>query len=269
MKPIFVISDATGSSAQSILQATLLHYNDSDVQVEMHAGVRVGDEMRRVVEKAGRQNALVVYTIASSDSRKQFDALIEENKVRAVDLIGHLVAELGTFLDQRPSGVPGMLHAIGANTQQHVDAFEFMMAHDDGAEPQDLAKADLVLVGISRTSKTPLSAYMAQRGVRIANVPLVLGIAPPVELSKCDPNRVCGLTIAPEVLVRIRGARLKHMGMDSDSAYGRLNHIVDELAYAKEIFAQHNSWQVFDVTNKAVEENAADILRSYASRTGM
>jgi len=263
MKHVYVISDATGGTAERILRETLLHYNDSDLRIAMHTGVRVGDDMRRIVEQAGQQGALVVYTIVSSDARKHFDKLVHENDVRSVDLIGQLMRELGSFLGQEPTGAPGLLHAIGDDNQQRTEAFEFMMAHDDGAEPHDLPTADLVLVGISRTTKTPLSAYMAQRGVRVANVPIVLGIDPPTELSKCDPNRVYALTIAPDALVRIRGARLKHMGMEADSSYGQLSHIVKELAYAKECFAQGDAWPIFDVTNKAVEENAADILKSF------
>ena len=268
MKPIFIISDATGETAQRIVRATLLHYDDSHVELRMHTRVRVGEEMRRIVEQAGEQSALIVYTIGSTDAREQLGELVQRNDVKSVDLIGRLMTEVGNYLGQQPAGAPGLLRAIGDEYYQRIEAVEFMVKHDDGAEPQELPKADLVLVGISRTSKTPLSVYLAQKGVRVANVPIVLGIDPPVELDKCDQNRVCGLTIAAEDLVRIRSARLKLLSMDRNAAYGRRDHIVKELAYAREIFAAHSSWPVIDVTSKAVEENAADILRIHKDRTG-
>lgn len=269
MKPIFVISDATGETANRMMQATLLHYDDSEVELRIHTRVRVAEEMQPILEEAGQQRALVVYTIASTDARKQLEEMTRRYEVASVDLIGGLMEQVGAFLGQKPTTAPGLLHAIGDEYFLRMEAVEFSVKHDDGAEPQDLPKADLVLVGISRTSKTPLSVYLAQKGVRVANVPIVLGIDPPAELDECDKDRVCGLTIGPDALVRIRSARLKLLGMDIDSAYGKRDHITEELAYARDYFAVHPSWPVVDVTNKATEENAADILRIFRERCAL
>src|ERR1041384_8463908 len=123
-----------------------------------------------------------------------------------------------------------------------------------------LPKADLVLVGISRTSKTPLSTYLAQRGLKVANVPLVLGVDPPEELTQVDDRKVFGLIVQPDMLMRIRQARLSHLGMPQDSSYGQRTHIENEIAYAREIFRKHANWPVIDVTNRATEEAGADSL---------
>src|SRR5215813_3865372 len=131
------------------------------------------------------------------------------------------------------------------------------------AEERDLIG---MLVGISRTSKTPLSTYLAQRGLKVANVPLVLGVDPPEELSQVDDRKVFGLIVQPEMLMRIRQARLSHLGMPQDSSYGQRAHIDNEIAYSREIFRKHANWPVIDVTNRAIEETAADILRIYQER---
>ena len=123
-----------------------------------------------------------------------------------------------------------------------------------------------MLVGISRTSKTPLSTYLAQRGLKCANVPLVLGVDPPEELSQVDDRKVFGLIVQPDMLMRIRQARLSHLGMPNDSSYGQRAHIENEIAYSREIFRKHATWPVIDVTNRAIEETAADIMRIYQER---
>jgi regulator of PEP synthase PpsR (kinase-PPPase family) len=164
--------------------------------------------------------------------------------------------------------VPGLLHTITEDYFRRIEAVEFAVKNDDGAEPRNLPKADIVLVGISRTSKTPLSTYLAQRGLKVANVPLVLGIDPPEELAQVDERKVFGLIINPDSLMRIRQARLKHLGMPTDSSYGARAHIDSEIGFAREIFRKHSNWPVIDVTNRAIEETAADILRIYQERMG-
>ena len=192
--------------------------------------------------------------------------LVERYNVESVDLIGALIAKLAGFLGANPAGVPGLLHSITDDYFRRIEAVEFAVKNDDGAEPRNLPKSDLVLVGISRTSKSPLSTYLAQRGLKVANVPLVLGIDPPEELSQVDERKVFGLIIQPESLMRIRQARLKHLGMPNDSSYGTRPHIETEINFSREIFRKHPNWPVIDVTSRAIEETAADILRIYNQR---
>ncbi len=269
MKTVVVISDATGDTAERVVRAALLQFKDTPCNVLLYSHVRTESEVEEIVERAAELHALTVFTLVNPAERELLWKLCDRMNVEAVDLIGHLMAKMGVYLGSQPSGVPGLLHTISEDYYRRIEAVEFAVKNDDGAEPRNLPKADLVLVGISRTSKTPLSTFLAQqKGLRVANVPLVLGVEPPAELDEVDPEKVYGLTIQPDILMRIRQARLQHLGMPSDSSYGVLEHIRKESSYAQEIFRRHPNWPVIDVTAKAIEETAADILRIRKQRTG-
>jgi regulator of PEP synthase PpsR (kinase-PPPase family) len=261
-----VISDATGETAERMVRAAVLQFSDTPVNIRVYSRVRLESEVESIIERAAELRALVVFTVVNTEERDLIMRLVERHNVDSVDLIGALIAKLGTFLSSAPAGVPGLLHTIGEDYFRRIEAVEFAVKNDDGAEPRNLPKADLILVGISRTSKTPLSTYLAQKGLRVANVPIVLGVAPPAELEQVDQKRVYGLIIRSDALMRIRQARLSHLGMPQDSSYGTRQHIDEELAYSREIFRGHPGWPVIDVTNKAIEETAADILRIFNER---
>lgn len=266
MKTIMVISDATGETAERMVRAATLQFKDTPVNIRTYSRVRLETEVEHIIERAAELRALVVFTVVNPEERDLLLKLIERHNVEAVDLIGALIGKLGSFLDTEPVGVPGLLHTIDANYFRRMEAVEFAVKNDDGAEPRNLPKADIVLVGVSRTSKTPLSTYLAQRGLKVANVPLVLGVDPPPELELVDESRVYGLVIQPEILRRIRLERLKHLGMPQDASYGARVHIENEISYSRETFRKHPNWPVIDVTNKAIEETAADIMRIYKQR---
>jgi hypothetical protein len=267
-RQIFVISDATGETAEKVVRAALLQFNTVPAQLRMYTRVRLEAEMRSIVARAQREGALVVFTVVSTSHREILRRLCDEMSVETVDLIGGLMAKLTTFFGTQPKGVPGLLHTLGDEYFRRVEAVEFTVRNDDGREPRNLPKADLVLVGISRTSKTPLSTFLAQKGYKTANVPLVLGIDPPEELFQIDQQKIFGLTIKAEALLQIRQARLKHLGMPSDTSYGQREHIQQEIQFAQALFRQHPTWPVIDVTGKAIEETAADILRIKKDRDG-
>jgi regulator of PEP synthase PpsR (kinase-PPPase family) len=266
MKSVMIISDATGETAERMVRAATLQFSDMPVNVRTYSRVRLESECEKLIEKAAELKALVVFTVVNADERDLIARLVERYNVEAVDLIGALIGKLASFLGSTPVGVPGLLHTITEDYFRRIEAVEFAVKNDDGAEPRNLPKADLVLVGISRTSKTPLSTYLAQRGLKVANVPLVLGIDPPEELSAVDDRKVFGLIVQPDMLMRIRQARLKHLGMPADTSYGDRAHIENEINYSREIFRKHPTWPVIDVTNRAIEETAADILRIYQER---
>ncbi len=260
-RPLFVLSDATGETAEKVVRAALLQFSSTPVTLRMFTRVRLEAEMRSIIGRAKEQGALVVFTVVSTAHRELLRRLCDEENVDAVDLIGALMAKLTVYLGAQPKGVPGLLHTLGDEYFRRVEAVEFTVRNDDGREPRNLPKADMVLVGISRTSKTPLSTFLAQKGHKVANVPLVLGIEPPVELFQIDQEKIFGLTIRVEALLSIRQARLKHLGMGADTNYAQKNHILEELGQAQALFRKHPSWPVMDITGKAVEETAADILR--------
>ena len=146
-----------------------------------------------------------------------------------------------------------------------IEAVEFAVKSDDGKEPRNFKKADLVLVGVSRTSKTPLSTLLAQRGLKVANLPLVLGVAIPPELEEAAQDRVVALTIGLDQLCEIRSARLRQLGMPSETNYALREHVKEEIAYAHQIFSRH-SWPIIDVTGRAIEETAVIILETLKDR---
>jgi hypothetical protein len=260
-RELFVLSDATGETAEKVVRAALLQFSNVPVSLKMYTRVRLEAEMRAIIGRAKERHALVVFTVVSTAHRELLRRLCDEENVDSVDLIGTLMTKLSGYLGAQPKGVPGLLHTIGDEYFRRVEAVEFTVRNDDGREPRNLPKADLVLVGVSRTSKTPLSTFLAQKGLKVANVPLVLGIPPPSELLAIDQEKIFGLTIKAETLMQIRQARLKHLGMPADTSYGQRDHISQEIAFAQALFREHPQWPVIDITGKAVEETAADILR--------
>ena len=267
-RQIFVLSDATGETAEKVVRAAMLQFTSVPVTLRMYTRVRLEAEMRSIIGRAKHEGALFVFTVVSTAHRELLRRICDEENVDAVDLIGALMAKLSTYLGAQPKGVPGLLHTLSDEYFKRVEAVEFTVRNDDGREPRNLPKADLVLVGISRTSKTPLSTFLAQKGLKVANVPLVLGIEPPKELFEIDQEKIFGLTIKGESLLQIRQARLKHLGMPPDTSYGQRDHIAQEIKYAQQLFRLHASWPVIDITGKAVEETAADILRIKKDRDG-
>jgi hypothetical protein len=266
MKTVIIISDSTGDTAERMVRAALLQFSETPATVRTYSRVRLESEVEKIIERAAELHALVVFTVVNREERDLIWNLVERHNVETVDLMGALMGKLASFLSSEPRGVPGLLHTIGEDYFRRIEAVEFAVKNDDGAEPRNLPKADLVLVGISRTSKTPLSTYLAQKGLKVANVPLVLGVDPPAELAQVEDSKVYGLIIQPSTLVRIRQARLKHLGMPEDTSYGTRTHIETEIEYSRRIFRDHPNWPVIDVTSKAIEETAADILRLYKER---
>jgi len=267
-RTVFVLSDATGETAEKVVRAALLQFADVPVSLRLYPRVRNEIEMREIVLRSREAGALIVFTLVNADAREQLWRICQEENVQPVDIIGSLMTRLSGYLEARPSGVPGLLHAVSDEYFRRVDAVDFTVKNDDGAEPRNLPRADLVLVGVSRTSKTPLSMYLAQKGYKVANVPLVVGLDPPPELFGLPQHRIFALTIQIEALVKIRQVRLKHLGLPPDTGYGMRQHIAAEIAHANELYRKHPEWPVLDVTNRAIEETASDILRLLGERSG-
>jgi hypothetical protein len=265
-RKIFIVSDSTGETAQRVVRASLIQFARNDVEVCMFARTRDAESLERIFRRAQVESALVVYTLVDSALRDTVSRWVVELGVQAVDPIQPLMAKLADVLGSQPSGRPGALQSIDQDYFRRIEAVEFAVKHDDGQLPQGLKNADIVVVGISRTSKTPLCTYLAQKGWKVANVPVVLGIPLPKELFEIPSDRVYGLTIDLASLVRIRRARLKQLNMPLDSDYGMKEHIIKELKYAWEIFRANPTWPVVDVSQKAIEETASIILWLHEQR---
>jgi regulator of PEP synthase PpsR (kinase-PPPase family) len=255
---IFVLSDGTGQTGKRVLEAALLQF-DLPVMIIRIPDVRTVHQVDEVVAAAAHDHGMIVYTLVSVELRQAVHIAAMERGVIAVDLLGGLLSKLQDFLHRTPWGRPGLLYQTDAGYYQRVDAMEFTVQHDDGQKLDDVDEADLVIVGPSRTSKTPVSFYLAYRGWKVANVPIILGLEPPEQLRALDPRKVVGLTTAPERLAMIRRERLKNMGAENSSSYADLEHVRQEVRYSLRLCKAHR-WPVINVTGKAVEETANEIM---------
>ncbi len=259
-RTIFVISDGTGETAERVVRATLLQFADANVDVRVFSRVLQRQELEEILTQAERERCFLVYTLVNPELREQLGALATEKQLETADLIGTLMVKFGNFLGQKPLLEPGLGQRLDEDYFRRVEAVEFAVKNDDGQEPRNIFKADIVLVGLSRTSKTPLSIYLAHKGVKCANVPLIKNIAPPPELFEIAQSKVFALTVNLDGLVKIRRARLRHLGLPESSEYATRDAVADEIKWVQEFFAKHG-WPVIDVTGRAIEETAAEILK--------
>lgn len=263
---IYVLSDSTGETAERVTRASLLQFPDHKVRLRIERRVRDRRSLTAIVERAKEQNAMVVFTLVRPELREHFHQLADEHNVRHVDVIGALLNQIGSYFGADPVNIPSAEMPLSQEYFRRVEAIEFAVKSDDGKEPRNLGKADLVLVGVSRTSKTPLSTYLAGHGLKVANVPLVLGVEPPEELYELPGYRVVGLTIGVDQLMEIRKQRLQQLGMPVDANYGLRDHVKAELEYAHSIFRANPDWMMVDVTRCAIEESATIILDALKDR---
>lgn len=265
-KRIDILSDSTGETAEKVVRAAMLQFPHSGSHIRLHTRIRTKEAARQILERAAEDGALVAFTVVSPELREYIHAVSYELKVESLDVIGSLIGKLSVFLDRTPINTPSGMLPLSDEYFRRIEAVEFTVKSDDGKEPRNFRKADIVLVGVSRTSKTPLSTLLAQRGLKVANLPIVLGVTVPPELEQASQDRIVGLTIGLDPLVEIRKARLKQLGMNFDSSYGLRDQVREELDYAKKIFSAHPSWPVIDVTGRAIEETAVIILESLKER---
>jgi regulator of PEP synthase PpsR (kinase-PPPase family) len=262
---VYVVSDATGATGQRVVQAGLAQFARADVQVELKPGVRKAGQVRKLVQEVAAKGGTIVHTLAVPELR---EVMLEEGRARhvvTIDLLGPLVARLSECLELAPLARPGLLRQLDESYLQRIDAIDFAVRHDDGRNPDELPQAELVLVGVSRTSKTPISIFLAYRGWRVANVPIVADLDPPRVLDRVDWQRVVVLTIEPERLVLLRRARAKRMGRGLSLAYASADHVQRELDWA-ELILRGRRWPRVDVTNKSIEECAAEIIALQSRR---
>jgi regulator of PEP synthase PpsR (kinase-PPPase family) len=256
---IYVVSDGTGETATKMSKAALLQFKPANTVITRHSNIRSAESIRDIVKQAEAERALIVHTFASGELRRVMEETCQNRNVPSHDLLGLLLEKLQEFIRMVPSEKPGLLHQVDDGYFERIDALAYTVRHDDLRSPGDLDEADIILVGLSRTSKTPLSIYLAQEGWRVANIPMVAGEPLPKDLDRVDPRKVVGLIATAQRLAEIRRVRLSRLGTH-DSSYADPANIEEELKYCRGVFAQHPGWMVVDVTAKSVEETAAEIL---------
>ena len=261
MKTIYVLSDSTGETAERVIRAALSQFYDEDVRVLRLSKVGSTAEVQQAMSVAVHAPGLVVYTLVDPHLAEAVERVAEESGLITVDLLSPLIYNLSRYLGAPSREKPGLLHRIDTDYYRRVEAVNFTVKHDDGQETRYLHKADLVLVGVSRSSKTPLSMYLAHKGYKVANVPLVYGIDPPVELFEIDQSKIVGLLIDPKRLVEIRTSRLINMRQSPRGSYNDYHLIEEELAACRQLYRKHAEWFILNITNKSVEEAASEIMR--------
>ena len=258
-RKILIVSDATGSTAEHVLRAALAQFEADDVDIERRPETRTADDVHRVVEEAQKSGAMLVHTLASVDLRREMYLHATERRVQSVDLLGNVLSDLSAFLGASPGGVPGGVHRLDENYYRRMDALTFVVKHDDGMGLEDLHRADIVLVGVSRTSKTPLSIYLAVRGYCVANVPILYNVEPPPELFKINQRRVVALRMDPMRLRSIREQRLRSFRDNARQTYFDAQTVQQEVAYSDQIY-KRASWPVVDTSLKSLEETAVEVV---------
>lgn len=257
---IAICSDSIGETAEAVVRATLRQFELPNTEIKRIMNVRSEDEVSAVMEEVASRGGFVAYTLVQPELREAIREEAVRLNVRAVDIMGPMMqAFIDTFNDT-PKRTPGLLHRLDEDYFKRVEAVEFAVNNDDGKDVGAILKADLILLGASRVSKTPLSIFLAHKGLKVMNYPVVPELTPPTQLREVHPGKIVGLTVNPEHLVKIRSARLQSMGLPDDAHYASMQRVQDELKYAQELFADLGC-PVIDVTDKAIEETAALIIK--------
>lgn len=257
---VFVVSDSVGETCELVVRAASIQFHENAIETLRIPFVEDVQTIIDVVTQAKAQQAIIAFTLVNEEHRELLMRLGKAHQVKTVDLLGDLLDVLSSQLKEAPREKPGLIYRLDDDYFRKIEAMEFAVKYDDGRDPRGLKKADIVLVGVSRTSKTPLSQYLALKRYKVANVPLVPESRPPEELFDLPAERCVGLIISPEKLISIRMERLKSLGLKPEADYAQLERINRELEYARGIY-ERIGCDVIDVTNKAVEETAGIILR--------
>ncbi|HLQ97875.1 MAG TPA: pyruvate, water dikinase regulatory protein [Candidatus Dormibacteraeota bacterium] len=256
---IYIISDSVGETAESVIKAGLSQFTIDEYHIRRIRYVDHKDTIKHTLKNAAEDHALIGFTLVDPELRKYLKIEAQKMNLEAIDIMGPVLDILERALKETPLLKPGLVHKLDEDYFRRVEAIEFAVKYDDGQDPRGIMQADIVLIGVSRTSKTPLSQYLALKGLKVANIPIVPEIDPPEELFKIDPSRCVGLTITPEKLNEIRKERLKALGLEDQAIYANIQRINEELTYYQSI-VKHIGCEVVDVSSKAVEEIANIIL---------
>jgi regulator of PEP synthase PpsR (kinase-PPPase family) len=262
---VFVVSDGTGRTARQALNAALTQFPGIDIGVVVYSEVSTTKGVKTIVSKARKAGALIVHTLVT-DSLREF--IIREShsvNVETIDLMGPLLTRLSGKFIHEPSQQPGLYNKLNKDYFQRIDAMQFAFNHDDGQRTDGLTEADVVLLGVSRTFKTPISIYLAYKGWFAANVPIIMGIPPPEILNQLDPSSIFCLTTNAIRLSELRKTRHERLG-GSVANYSEPDYVKREINYANRYYHMHPDWTLVNVTAKSIEEIASEILAIMAGR---
>jgi hypothetical protein len=255
---VYIVSDSLGETAERVAHGAAIQF-DTDVRIERVPYVVNQEGIDRVLNRAVRGSSVIVYTMVRPELREYLAKTADDRGIPHVDVMGPVMGALQQVLHSPPRLIPGLSHRLDQEYFARVEAVEFAVKYDDGKDPKGIREADVVLLGVSRTSKTPVSLYLANHRLKVANVPLVPEVPVPGEVFREGRLKAVGLMIEPELLMSIRRQRLKSLGLGSSAQYATMERIMVELDYAWDIFNRLKC-PVVDVSNHAVEETATRVL---------
>jgi regulator of PEP synthase PpsR (kinase-PPPase family) len=261
---IYLISDSTGETLDRVFLAIKAQFKNIEYNVKSYFFTRTENQVSKIMEEAKKNdNAIILYTIVDTSLAKFLADKGNDKKIPCFSVLGNLIMNFSKLLNQKASHVPSGQHALNDEYYERIEAIQFTMAHDDGNLVEDISKADLILLGVSRTSKTPTSIYLANKGYKTLNIPLVNDQSVPESLKK-NPKLSCvvGLTAEPQRLVDIRKNRMNALKEKDNRNYTNISKIEKEINEAKKTFTKYQ-WPIIDVTRKSVEETAASIIKIY------
>ncbi|MEI6174150.1 MAG: pyruvate, water dikinase regulatory protein [Bacteroidota bacterium] len=258
MNKIFVVSDGTGRTAEQTLMAALTQFPGTEVDVIQKGDVRTESQIEEIVAEVVVHRGFIVHTLVSESLREDMLRISRIHNIDAIDLMGPLLSRLAHHFADSPTGEPGLFFSLNKEYFKRIDSMQFAFNHDDGQRGEEYDKAEIVLVGVSRTFKTPLSIYLAFKGWFVANYPIVMGIDLPDSLSNMPHGSVFGLMTQAHDLSSLRLVRQQYLG-GATGEYSSVDFVRKELSYAQNIFNRFE-WPVIQVTNKPIEEIASEIL---------
>ena len=266
---ISVLSDGTGETALAVLKAVLVQYeHEENVHIFRHRNIRTKDQIESLFEKISQNNKgqnLIVFTLIIPESRKLVKKLCKKYKMQGIDLLEDLIHFFDQSLKSKEKQA-GILRLVNEDYFKRIEAMDFFLKHDDGQLTRDLDLADIILVGVSRTSKTPLSLFLSNKGWKVANIPLVYNIPPPEELFKVNQKKIVALTIQPDYLLKIRKNRLEKFGYSPTRGHYAGKEQVYKEVEAIQVLFHKQKWPILDVTDIALEETAGEIVRIISKR---
>jgi [pyruvate, water dikinase]-phosphate phosphotransferase / [pyruvate, water dikinase] kinase len=262
---VFIVSDSIGETAEMVVRAAASQFNSGNMEIRQIPNISDEATLEEIVHQAVENNFLIAYTLVLDELADFLRREAQRVGVVCVDILGPIIDAFAEASHLAPKREPGLLRKVDEMYYRRVEAVEFAVRYDDGKDPRGITLADIVLVGVSRTSKTPLSMYLAHKRIKVANVPLVPEVTPPDELFQVERGKVIGLVIKPELLNNIRTERLKTLGLTGQASYANFERILEELEFADKIMKRLGC-PVIDVTNRAVEETASKIMEIYFRR---
>nr|WP_245750822.1 pyruvate, water dikinase regulatory protein [Halanaerobium salsuginis] len=252
---VYVLSDSVGDTAEQVARATAEQYKNTDYEIKKYPYVESKNKVDDILQGIDSQAVIVVYTIVNEELASYLKLNCQQRKIPYIDIMEPCLNTFTDFLNRQPARESGVIRKLDEDYFKRVEAVEFAVKYDDGKDPRGILKADIVLIGVSRSSKTPLSMYLAHKNYKVVNIPLVKGAKVPEQLFEVSRRKIIGLMIDPSDLIEIRRERIRVLGLDSSVDYVSIEKIMEELEYAEKLMRRIGC-PVIDMTKKAVEEAA-------------